>query len=1020
MTQTFCSSNHILVGLGGTGGKILKAFKMRMFEEFPDAKDREKQPVALLYVDSTDEMMGIGRPDFRVMGLDASFTQNEFLYIKDVDVVKILDNIDNYPSVKGIVNNVSAVKTAIGSLGQAAGQKRRAGRLLFAANAVAYVNALKNAYGRCDEISHNAEKTNIHIFAGLCGGTGSGAIIDAIVQTRKTFPEAIISVYAMIPEMNLPKANMDQGRYYQNGYAALNELNALQAGRFFPHDVTGAGQEAKLFTDKVKGVADGLTLYSNVNENGLTVNSLTELPKIVSDYVYARVFLINSTDEINNDMLRAYTFENMDDFALEYDETKNAGADGRIPIARTKKVNSFGIKRVMYPELRVLKHITYTVGESVLYQFKYNNWRENLGYVNEEVNKDYRNEYFNDANLGKWMLDDKHITYELRILPSDKEFPKYSDYWHDKAIGYADEAKQEDNALTGLDNILADFYEKSFRGVGVKEYYKGKERSIPEIAKEIRHNIEHELFNKWKIGDISIVELQKVSKLLIEKVTDIRKDLEEKLAKEHEILDEIANDRDDNVTEWAHKGFLSKKVFGGNTNSFAEHQDILTDFYTCKTQIEGWEFARKLMAKLFVEVGKLDADISSFGQKINDAIDETERLVAAQKKVNKGLEDMKGAIIEVSEEETMNEFEEDLKIDKIDMPNVARQLREAILPPKEFVNFGQLAQELTVDDICKAFDLKLSVIVKTKHDERAESVKKVLGLNILTQLQQKLTTEEQIQRFALEIVKQSGVFLKLNNDQMQLHVRNNEGNLSPTNPASINKKTILVSIPSPDDNEGLKDFADKLEKAFKNSFAQGTSQCSLVVNKKSLRKDELSIITVAYCFPIRCLNWMSSYKDKYDLFLKTGNPNTDASNAILLHSEGNGSDLPSLFVVENAAEIASRNVQTPSSQTATPSAQLPPMPGCPGMPPMPPSEPQVQMYFYIGGQNYGPYDYAICKQLKQNNQINEQTPAWQQGMAAWTPAGQVPELMALFAPASAPQMPPMPGNPGMPPMPPTM
>ena len=402
------------------------------------------------------------------------------------------------------------------------------------------------------------------------------------------------------------------------------------------------------------------------------------------------------------------------------------------------------------------------------------------------------------------------------------------------------------------------------------------------------------------------------------------------------------------------------------------------------------------------------------------AIDETERLVAAQKKVNKGLEDMKGAIIEVSEEETMNEFEEDLKIDKIDMPNVARQLREAILPPKEFVNFGLLAQELTVDDICKDFDLKLSVIVKTKHDERAESDKKVLGLNILTQLQQKLTTEEQIQRFALEIVKQSGVFLKLNNDQMQLHVRNNEGNLSPTNPASINKKTILVSIPSPDDNEGLKDFADKLEKAFKNSFAQGTSQCSLVVNKKSLRKDELSIITVAYCFPIRCLSWMSSYKDKYDLFLKTGNPNTDASNAILLHSEGNGSDLPSLFVVENAAEIASRNVQTPSSQTATPSAQLPPMPGCPGMPPMPPSEPQVQMYFYIGGQNYGPYDYAICKQLKQNNQINEQTPAWQQGMAAWTPAGQVPELMALFAPASAPQLPPMPGCPGMPPMPPTM
>lgn len=1010
------TSNHILVGLGGTGGKILKAFKMRMFEEFPEEDDRNRQPVALLYVDSTDEMMGIGRPDFRVMGLDASFTQNEFLCIKNVDVSKILDNINNYPSVKGIVENVSAVKTAIGSLGQAAGQKRRAGRLLFAANAIAYVNALKNAYERCNEISHNSEKTTIHIFAGLCGGTGSGAIVDAIVQTRKAFPDAIISVYAMIPELNLPKANMDQGRYYQNGYAALTELNALQAGRFLPHDVTGAGNQARLFSDKVKGIADGLTLYSNVNENGLTVNSLTELPKIVSDYVYARVFLINTTDDVNNDMLRAYSFENMDDFALEYDETKNADTDGRIPIARTKKINSFGIKRVMYPELRVLKHITYTIGESILYQFKYNNWRENLGYINEEPNKDYRAEYFNDAHLAKWMLDIKHLTYELKILPNDKEYPKFSDYWHDKAIYYVDEAKQADNALSELEDIMSDLYAKQFRGVGVEDYYKGKERAIPDIAKEVRRTIEHELFDKWKVGDISIVELQKVSKLLIERIGEIRKDLEERLEKEHAELEAISNDRDANMSEWAHKGFLNKKVFGGDTNSLTNHQEILTDLFCSKSTIVALNFAKSLAARLSIEIGKLDTDISAFGQKINDSIVETERLVAAQRKVNKGLEDMKGAVIEVSEEETMSDFEADLRIDKIDMPNVARQLRETILPQTEFTTFGNLAQEISVDTVCKAFDLKLAKIVKTKHDERAESDKKVLGLNILTQLQQKLTTDEQIQQFALDIVKQSGVFLKLNNDQMQLHVRNNEGNLSPTNTASINKKTILVSIPSPDDNEGLKSFADKLERAFMNSFAQGNSQCTLVVNKKSPRKDELTIIMVTYCFPMRCISWMAMYKEKYDQFLNTGNPNTDASNAILLHSEGNGKNLPSLFVVENAEQIAMQSL--PASQSVSGMPPLLEQQGnIPPMPPIPQVEPQVQMYFHIAGQNYGPYDYKTCKQLKHNGQINAQTMAWQNGMATWLPANQVTELKDLFAPIN---MPLLPEGSGMPPMPPTL
>ena len=1025
MANGFNNGNHILVGLGGTGGKILKAFKMRMFEEFPDAKERDKQPVALLYVDSTREMMGIGRPDFRVMGLDASFEESEFLNIKDVDIEHILNHIDNYPAIKGIINNVGAVKTAIGSLGQAAGQKRRAGRILFAANAVAYVNALKNAYSKCINISQNASELNVHIFAGLCGGTGSGAIVDAIVQARKTFPEANIAVYAMIPEMNLPHANMDQGRYYQNGYAALNELNALQAGRFIPHDVTGAGREAKLFNDKVKGVADGLTLYSNVNENGMTINSLTELPKIVSDYVYARVFLINAQDEVNHDIIRSYTFENMDDFALEYDETKNAGSNGQVPVARTKKVNSFGIKRVIYPELRVLKHSTYTIGEKILFQFKYNNWNDNQGYVNEEANKDYRQEYFNDANLGKWMLDEKHLTLESKILPSDRDYPTFYDYWHDKAIDYAGEAKMADNPLNELDNIMADFYAKQFRKKGVDDFFKDKEQAIPEMSKEIRRVIEHELYEKWKTGDISIVELIKVSSLLLERISNIRKDIDAKIIQLQTDLEGLSQERQANVNEWVSKGFLSKKVFGGDKDSFAGHQEILTDYYTCKTRLESFAFAKKLCAKLFIELGKLDADISLFGQKITDAIDETERLVAAQRKVNKGLEDMKGAVIEVSEEETMSEFEVELKVDKVDMPNIARQIREAILPESEFVNFGLLADDITIEEITDAFDLKLAEVIKIKHDEKIEQNKKVLGLNILTQLKQKLTTDEEIQRFALDIVRQSGVYLKLNNDQMQLHVRNNEGNLSPTNPASINKKVIMVSIPSPDENEQLKHFADKLEKAFRNSFAQGNQQTTLVVNKKSLRKDELSITTVAYCFPIRAISWMEPYKERYESFLNTGNVNTDASNAILLHTEGDGKQLPSLFVVENAAAIAAEDTATPApapSPAPTPGPGMPPPPPTsgPGMPPPPPQPavPQIQLMMFVGGQQYGPYDYATCKQFVQGGQLNQQTMVWMQGMPAWTPAGQVPELQSLFAPQMPPQMPPIPGGMTPPPMPP--
>lgn len=1015
-TISYCNSNHILVGLGGTGGKILRAFKMRFFEEFPTKEERDKQPVSLLYVDSTDEMMskdGKARADFRVMGQDASFTNNEFLNIKAVDVEYILDHINNYPSVKGIVENVSAVKSAIGSLGQAAGQKRRAGRLLFAANAIGYVNSLRDAYARCERISGNSNTNNIHIFAGLAGGTGSGSIIDVVLQSRKAFPDAKISVYAMIPEMNLPKADMDQGRYYQNGYAAMNELNALQTGRWIPQDVTGR-DKLNLYNDRVKGVADGLTVYSNVNENGLTINSLQELPKIVSDFLFARIFFIKEDDQVNGDIIRAWNFENMDDFALEYDETANPGADGRIPVARTKKINSFGIKRVVYPELRVLKHITYTVGESVLYQFKYNNWRENQGYADEERNKDYRKEYLNKEKLSAWMLDKEHLTLNTKILGSDKDYPSFKEYWHDKILGYAEDAKKSKDPLNELDDILSAFYTEHFREEGVEKFFQGKERIISEMAREIRHNIESELFEKWKQGDVSIVELQKVSKLILEKMEEIRKELDTASNEEKEQYDDIDKERGDNLYDKNHQGVFQKMLKGNDL--FNRHKMTLEDLYVSKTEIVALEFAKKLAAKLFIEMGKMDTDISSFGQKINDAIAETEKLIAAQRKVNKGLEDMKGAIIEVSEDETMETFEIDLKTDKVDMPNIARTIREQILPEGDFYNFGRLAEEISVDEIKDAFDIKLSEIVKMKHDEKADSEKKVLGLNILTQLRQKLKTDDDIKAFATKIIGQSGMYLKLSNDQVQLHLRNNEGNLSPTNPASINKKAILISIPSPDDNSGLKGFADKLEDAFKNSINQSTARTTITVNRKSPRKDELSILTVGYCFPMRAIDWLASYKVRYEDFLHTGNPATDAGNAILLHCEGDGTQFPSLFAVDNAEDIAAE--QARSVQTAQPvtmetnihqGSVPPPMPNS-GSPVPPPiiQQPEIKLYIAVAGQQYGPYTYAQCKQMVQGGQLTQQSVVWMEGMSTWAPASQVSKLQDLFAPPSIPGMPPLP------------
>ena len=73
-------NSHILIGLGGTGGKVLKAIRKRIYTEFPNDEERNKLPIGFIYVDSTREMMEPGDPTFRVMGKDASFTESEFVF----------------------------------------------------------------------------------------------------------------------------------------------------------------------------------------------------------------------------------------------------------------------------------------------------------------------------------------------------------------------------------------------------------------------------------------------------------------------------------------------------------------------------------------------------------------------------------------------------------------------------------------------------------------------------------------------------------------------------------------------------------------------------------------------------------------------------------------------------------------------------------------------------------------------------------------------------------------------------
>lgn len=69
-------------------------------------------------------------------------------------------------------------------------------------------------------------------------------------------------------------------------------------------------------------------------------------------------------------------------------------------------------------------------------------------------------------------------------------------------------------------------------------------------------------------------------------------------------------------------------------------------------------------------------------------------------------------------------------------------------------------------------------------------------------------------------------------------------------------------------------------------------------------------------------------------------------------------------------------------------------PGVAAVPP--PVQAKSQTYLAVDNTQAGPFTDTELVKLIQNNLLSPDTLVWKQGMAAWTPASQVPDVNKLF------------------------
>lgn len=903
MAINLINPNHVLIGLGGTGGKILKAFKKRWYAQYPDAKQRnESKPAfSFLYVDSTTEMMTSAEtdPSWRVLGNDASFTNNEFCNIRPANtgIGQILDHVSTLPTLKYIVRNAEAMRNTLGEIKTAAGQKRRAGRIMFASNATAYLESLKNKYADLMNRTHE-NSLHVHIFTGLAGGTGSGSIIDVVALTRKHYPDAAIDVYAMVPEKDVP-AKLQAGRYHQNGYAALMELSALNVGRFSPCDVEN-GDEHIHFHNPEDLKQFGLMLFSNVNENGVVFPSVLSdttggeseeelIHSLIADTAYFRLNLPNSTGGVE-DICRAWSCENLDGHQVEYD-TK---ARSVVPVrARTKAIATCGIKRIVFPEQRIIQHIAYTTTLRVLWQMQYNNFKEEgIGYIDEPERRDY-SEIVSEGehgNRAKWMLDDKHLMLETRILETDRRFKNFYDYWKEQAefYEYKEAKNNSDNPITYIEGFCQQKFDSNFRlKKGVLEYYRDKaeEAVLHDQSACIVDAIERDLYAKWYEGTYSMYDLLGYCDAILEfiskesdSIDNKKTGLDESIGKKEKGLKD--NKKEYNAVFWG-------KLVGKPKTLFSDHQMLLCNYYVEKTMLVALDFKSKLLGQLKKDFEEFSAEINAFIEKILKAQEALIRYISDRTRKSDELS-LHGVLVEVAEDRKMEAFEKQLIASKTKMSTLAGILRRELVGNQMFAHFGELARKININSVTDIADKLLTPQIKVIHDEECKN-DKILGINVLEQLQKKIESSSlTLKNFANQLYHECGTFLVLDDHEMGRTFNNNP---APT-PQSMNRLFILVCMPDYSQNDDLKDFGERLEQAMRDSFPPDVYSLNFIhMHNKT---NEMTLLLVRNAFPIRALSWLPAFKSEYDALVNSPNEQERRQNIIMLHSEGDGKDLPLL------------------------------------------------------------------------------------------------------------------------------
>jgi hypothetical protein len=874
------SKNHLIIGLGGTGGKIIRHIR-KTIERNNNAQGNNLSEARFefLYIDtSTDELDK--REEWKVLGKEIDLARSQYLINTASNIRPVLDDPDSFPGLKDWVeprNIFDFVKPGIAG----AAQRRKLGRLVFAQNASRFVKAVEDRLAIL-ESSPGKVGAVIHVVCGLAGGTGSGSVVDAVAQVRQKCPDHDqyrILIYALLPEKNSKRVKDVAGfsNYYANGYAALAELNAMAVGHYRPTNLLDGSRL------KHDVYFNGCYLINNINEHNIQFEVESEVPKIVSEFIYQKT--LNKEWE---GLGRAEKGEN---------DIKNFESEENFGKARAKLFLSFGIKRVVVPEQEIKEYLAYGFAEQATRQLMFNNFRQGEGYADEAVEKDWGFEARKPDTVQTLLLTDAHLTLETGILDDDAKNANWkhiSEYWKQIVNRLTPEIKSDTGIeqttwVDVLNTRLAKVFDDTYRTMGgVRKFYEIKGNARLDMAKHIGRHIEKDLFGRWKTGSSSLIQLRQFTDALIKFIDERQSVFLDKIAQMPSALQAIHQRNAELTMQFNKVGFFGKHLTDKRGALFSDIATQHQDLYIQRSTLEGLKFAvgltpfiKEQLTTLRSKIAELHQTLATATEKINQ--ERASRLGATDAAYQKRIFDQNaiGSIMKA------------LVVDEPSQLARTQRVRQSIidLAGIDVDSFDKL-QGTSLSSLISTLSQESVRIVELAHAEIAKTLQPVLHVNIVERLQKKYDANPNgLKTFVSELYDEAGSMLVFNKTEVDRTIANNAGGSQGLT------QTIGVFLP---ECENQKEFRASLARLFEE---QKDPASDTKVADGQLA-NEIVIMKIASLMPARFLGSLSELKRHYDGLLQ------DVNESYLLHSEGNGKKLPPLFA-RSAAELNTQAKRKP-------------------------------------------------------------------------------------------------------------